>query len=77
VKVGELNDAESFEVRGELGEGDGDFAEAEGLGFEKASVCGGAEGGEGEGGEDISTCQGRVHGGEDAGERWKWQTGLG
>jgi hypothetical protein len=77
VKVGELNDAKSFEVRGELVEGDGDFAEAEGLGFEEASVCGGAEGGEGEGGEDISTCQGRVHGGEDAGERWKWQTGLG
>jgi hypothetical protein len=63
VEVGQLNDAESLQRDGEAGDGDGDFADSQGLRFEETRVCRGSEGGEGNGGKEISTRQGRVHNG--------------
>ncbi len=44
VKVGELDDTESLEGGREVCEGDGDFADAEGLGFEEARISDGTDG---------------------------------
>lgn len=44
VKVGELDDTESIEGGREVCEGDGDFADAEGLGFEEVRISGGTDG---------------------------------